>query len=64
MDAVSRRLARFSTLALAGSAYSGVGVPACIQSGQVAAQRILAQLNMAATCSESAQVRELSHVND
>jgi oxygen-dependent protoporphyrinogen oxidase len=42
---IRNRLARFSTLALAGSAYNGVGVPACIQSGQEAANHVLARLD-------------------
>jgi oxygen-dependent protoporphyrinogen oxidase len=42
--AIRNRLARFSTLALAGSAYAGVGVPTCIQSGQEAANEILLRL--------------------
>jgi oxygen-dependent protoporphyrinogen oxidase len=42
---INRRLARFPTLALAGSAYGGVGIPACIESGQAAANQILARLD-------------------
>jgi oxygen-dependent protoporphyrinogen oxidase len=42
--AIRDRLARFPTLALAGSAYAGVGVPSCIQSGQQAANEILLRL--------------------
>jgi oxygen-dependent protoporphyrinogen oxidase len=49
--AIHDRLARHSTLALAGNAYSGVGVPACIQSGQEAAHRILSRLD-ASTCAD------------
>jgi protoporphyrinogen/coproporphyrinogen III oxidase len=44
VSSLQRRLSRYSTLALAGSAYGGVGVPACIRSGQSAADRILAEL--------------------
>jgi oxygen-dependent protoporphyrinogen oxidase len=51
---IHNRLARFPTLALAGSAYGGVGVPACIQSGQVAAEQILSQLDATARCSKIA----------
>jgi oxygen-dependent protoporphyrinogen oxidase len=36
--------ARWPTLALAGNAYHGVGVPSCIHSGEHAAQRVLAAL--------------------
>jgi oxygen-dependent protoporphyrinogen oxidase len=42
--AITRRLARFPTLALAGNAYEGVGIPACVQSGAAAANRILPRL--------------------
>jgi oxygen-dependent protoporphyrinogen oxidase len=45
VEALSRRLARFPTLALAGSAYGGVGLPTCIQSGQTAAERLAKQLS-------------------
>jgi oxygen-dependent protoporphyrinogen oxidase len=41
IERANQRLSRFHTLALAGSAYSGVGVPACIESGQTAANRII-----------------------
>ncbi len=37
-------LAGESTLALAGAGYDGVGIPACIRSGQAAADRVLAGL--------------------
>lgn len=42
--AVRLALAGEPTLALAGAAYDGVGIPACIRSGQAAADRILAAL--------------------
>ncbi len=38
------RLAAFPTLAVAGSAFGGVGVPSCIESGQRAAERTIAGL--------------------
>ncbi|GAA0243847.1 protoporphyrinogen oxidase [Cryptosporangium japonicum] len=41
---VRAALAAEPTLALAGAAYDGVGIPACIRSGQAAADRILAAL--------------------
>lgn len=41
---INRRLSQLSTLALAGSAYEGVGIPSCIQSGQAAANLILSRL--------------------
>jgi len=48
---IEARLARFSSFALAGSALYGVGVPACIRSGEAAAARIAAQLQGVATVS-------------
>jgi protoporphyrinogen/coproporphyrinogen III oxidase len=39
------RLSRFKALALAGSSYEGVGIPACVQSGQAAADLIMARLD-------------------
>jgi oxygen-dependent protoporphyrinogen oxidase len=42
--AVDKRLQEFPTLALAGSALTGVGVPGCIESGEKAAQRVVAAL--------------------
>ncbi|MDH3444155.1 MAG: protoporphyrinogen oxidase [Deltaproteobacteria bacterium] len=47
MDRVKRieaALGQFSTLALAGSAYHGVGISDCVRTGEEAAQRILAQV--------------------
>ncbi|MFG1925748.1 protoporphyrinogen oxidase [Cryptosporangium sp. NPDC048952] len=41
---VRAALADEPTLALAGAAYDGVGIPACIRSGQAAADRILTAL--------------------
>jgi oxygen-dependent protoporphyrinogen oxidase len=40
IDAVRRRLADSPGLALAGNAYSGIGVPYCIASGQQAAEQV------------------------
>jgi protoporphyrinogen/coproporphyrinogen III oxidase len=40
IDTVRRHLAEFPGLALAGNAYSGIGVPACIASGQQAAEQV------------------------
>lgn len=50
--AVRAALAGEPTLALAGAAYDGVGIPACIRSGQAAADRILA-----ATAAKTASMR-------
>jgi len=41
---INRRLARFPTLSLAGSAYGGVGIPSCIKSGEAACDQILPKL--------------------
>jgi len=45
--AVRAALAGEPTLALAGAAFDGVGIPACIRSGQAAADRILSALTTA-----------------
>jgi oxygen-dependent protoporphyrinogen oxidase len=37
-------LAGEPTLALAGAAYDGVGIPVCIRSGQIAADQVLKAL--------------------
>jgi oxygen-dependent protoporphyrinogen oxidase len=42
--AIRQRAARLPTLALAGNAFEGVGIPFCIRSGQQAAQQILEAL--------------------
>jgi oxygen-dependent protoporphyrinogen oxidase len=44
---IRRSLAGHPTLALAGAAYDGVGVPACVGSGQAAADAVLAALRRA-----------------
>jgi len=41
---VHRAVHELAGLALCGAAYDGVGVPACIGSGQAAATRVLATL--------------------
>lgn len=43
--AVARSVATAAGLELAGAAYEGVGVPACIASGRLAAQRVLIHLS-------------------
>ncbi|HEV2107106.1 MAG TPA: FAD-dependent oxidoreductase, partial [Thermomicrobiales bacterium] len=40
------RLAAHPTLALAGNAYRGVGIPDCIRSGETAAESVLAALGV------------------
>ncbi|HCP45676.1 MAG TPA: hypothetical protein DIU15_06525 [Deltaproteobacteria bacterium] len=41
MDGVRQRLEQHPHLALCGNAYQGVGISDCVESGQLAAQRIL-----------------------
>jgi oxygen-dependent protoporphyrinogen oxidase len=41
IERIEADLQRFSTLALTGSAYRGVGIPHCVHSGEEAADRIL-----------------------
>jgi oxygen-dependent protoporphyrinogen oxidase len=48
IDVVQRRLAEFPGLALAGNAYSGIGVPYCIASGERAAEQVYRYLQAAA----------------
>jgi protoporphyrinogen/coproporphyrinogen III oxidase len=45
--AIEEAAGRLPALALAGAAYRGVGIPACIASGQRAADAVLAQLHRA-----------------
>jgi oxygen-dependent protoporphyrinogen oxidase len=44
VSAIERRISHWPTLALAGNAYHGVGIPNCIHSGETAAERIAVQL--------------------
>jgi oxygen-dependent protoporphyrinogen oxidase len=44
---IEARMERLSTLALAGNAYHGVGVPQCIRTGELAAERMAEQLGTA-----------------
>ena len=44
MKQLDTEIERFSGLELTGSSYSGVGIPACIENGQAAANRILEQI--------------------
>jgi oxygen-dependent protoporphyrinogen oxidase len=44
INEVRRLLGAFSTLALAGASYDGVGIPACIESGTRAAEQVLEAL--------------------
>ncbi len=45
VERVDARVARYPTLALAGNAFRGVGIPQCIASGEEAATRVLAGLS-------------------
>jgi len=42
---IETALSRFPTLALAGSAYHGVGISDCVRTGEAAAEKILAQVS-------------------
>jgi oxygen-dependent protoporphyrinogen oxidase len=46
---IDARLQRFPTLALAGSALYGVGIPNCVQSGESAAERVASHLHSSTT---------------
>lgn len=46
MENIQRLAARLPSFALAGNAYSGIGVPDCIRSGQNAAQQVLTALSL------------------
>jgi len=54
MEALHRELAVWPTLALAGNAYAGVGIPDCIESGERAAERLVAALARTDRTSRSA----------
>jgi oxygen-dependent protoporphyrinogen oxidase len=42
---IETALSRFPTLALAGSAYHGVGISDCVRTGEAAAEKILAHVS-------------------
>jgi oxygen-dependent protoporphyrinogen oxidase len=44
---IKQLMDRHPTLALAGNAYQGVGIPQCIESGELAAERVAAALSSA-----------------
>jgi oxygen-dependent protoporphyrinogen oxidase len=44
VDTINAHLAPFHGMALAGAAYRGVGIPACIGSGRTAARLVLDSL--------------------
>jgi len=48
LERIDRSLSQFSSLALAGNGYRGIGVPDCIRSGNEAAGKLLASLGLAA----------------
>lgn len=41
VDRIEQRVATFPTLALAGNAYRGVGIPFCVRSGEQAAEKVV-----------------------
>jgi oxygen-dependent protoporphyrinogen oxidase len=41
LEAIDARVAALPRLALAGSAYRGVGIPDCVRSGEAAAEAVL-----------------------
>lgn len=45
VETIQRLSAQLPSFALAGNAYSGIGIPDCIRSGQNAAQQVLASLS-------------------
>jgi oxygen-dependent protoporphyrinogen oxidase len=45
IERIEKSLSRYSTLALAGSAYHGVGISDCIRTGEEAAEKVVAGLN-------------------
>ena len=46
ISAVESALDQYPTIALAGSAFNGVGIPSCIQTGHAAADKILERLDL------------------
>jgi protoporphyrinogen/coproporphyrinogen III oxidase len=46
IDQIERRVEDYPGLALAGNAYRGVGLPDCIRSGKLAAERVLKAIAM------------------
>jgi oxygen-dependent protoporphyrinogen oxidase len=41
VNRIEKRIASLPGLALAGNAYSGIGIPDCIRSGEQAAEKLL-----------------------
>jgi oxygen-dependent protoporphyrinogen oxidase len=52
LEQIERCLAAHPGLALAGNAYQGIGIPDCIHSGEMAAERILSTLKNTVDCRE------------
>ncbi len=46
IERIEASLGRFSTLALAGSAYHGVGISDCVRTGEAAAEQVIEQLRV------------------
>jgi oxygen-dependent protoporphyrinogen oxidase len=49
IEQIESRMSTLPGLELAGNAYHGVGVPNCIQSGEQAAERVLATLGVSSS---------------
>lgn len=49
VDTIDAQVAKHPGLALAGNAYRGVGIPHCVHSGELAAERVLAELKQQAS---------------
>lgn len=54
VQAIEQRTAQLPRLEVAGNAYHGVGIPNCIQSGEQAAERVLAELGVACSSATTA----------
>ena len=61
IKAIEQRLACHPSLAVAGSALYGVGVPSCIESGQDAAQRVVNALAAEKQVVDSSKEHPISH---
>jgi oxygen-dependent protoporphyrinogen oxidase len=54
---IHRRMEQFSNLSLAGNAYGGVGIPACIQSGRDAANQMLSRIGTMKVAASNASIQ-------
>jgi oxygen-dependent protoporphyrinogen oxidase len=53
---IERRLSAYPGLALAGNAYQGIGIPDCIHSGEIAAEKILSTLQYRTAIQEEEKI--------